>query len=139
MADEAPMPPTRIDVSFEEKGQELKADPETKEIDPNDPAQNPRQGLPETVDLDVPGPGVTQGPITLQQPKPGATGPWIQYNGVATLRIMTEKDWKAAGVESTKYCQWNALNKKRLPREMFTDEELQYLLRVDGRFSLVEE
>lgn len=75
-------------------------------------------------------------PYELAQSDPNAKGPWIQYNGVATVRILTPSDWAAAGVKSTKYCEWNYLNNKRLPRSMFTDEELQYLLRIDGRFSL---
>lgn len=74
--------------------------------------------------------------MELQQPEFGTKGPWIQYNGVATVRILTRNDWAAAGVASDKYCEWNYLNNKRLPRSMFNDQELQYLLRVDGRFSL---
>jgi len=77
--------------------------------------------------------------MDLQEQDPTAKGPWIQYNGVATVRIITPSDWVAAGVQSRKYCEWNYLNGKRLPRSMFNDEELQYLLRVDGRFSLEKE
>lgn len=132
------MAENKIDTNFEEKGTEVKSN-EKKEADPNDPKNNPRQGLPESVALDVPAQGVTQGPIQLQPPSPLANGPWIQYNGVATLRYMDENAWRSVGVDSKKYCQWNGLNKMRLPRSMFSDEELQYLLRVDGRFSLVEE
>lgn len=75
-------------------------------------------------------------PMDLARVDPNAKGPWIQYNGQATVRIITPHDWKQAGVDSNKYCEWNYLNSKRLPRSMFSDEELQYLLRVDGRFSL---
>lgn len=127
------MTDSKIDTSFEEKGQEVTAN-ENQEVDPNDPAQNPRQGLPESVAVET-----FAGPTPLAKPDPKATGPWIQYNGIATLRIMDEEMWSAAGVDSDKYCQWNGLNKMRLPRSLFNDQELQYLLRVDGRFSLVEE
>lgn len=94
---------------------------------------DPRQGLPPSVQV-VEAPG----PMDLQGPIPGATGPWIKYIGVATVRIMDAKAWEEAGVASEKYCEWNYLNNKRLPRSMFTDHELQYLLRVDRRF-IVEE
>lgn len=78
-------------------------------------------------------------PMRLELPDPNAKGPWIQYNGPATVRIMTPQDWAAAGVVSNKYAEWNYLNSKRLPRSLFSDEELQYLLRVDDRFSLERE
>jgi hypothetical protein len=52
---------------------------------------------------------------------------------------MGPEDWKAAGVDSDKTVQWNYMNKKRVSRHAFSDEELQYLLLVDGRFSLVED
>lgn len=78
-------------------------------------------------------------PMDLAQLDPNAKGPWIQYNGVATVRIMDRRAWAQASVKSDKYCEWNYMNGKRLPRSMFNDEELQYLLRVDGRFSLEKE
>ena len=79
------------------------------------------------------------GPMNLTPPDPNATGPWIEYTGIATVRIITELDWRQQGINSTNYCEWNYLNNKRLPRSMFSDEELQYLLRVDGRFTLVDD
>lgn len=95
---------------------------------------DPRQGLPSTVQ-------VVQAaePMQLQQTAPGATGPWIQYNGVATVRIMGPEEWKNVGIETDDYHEWSYMNKKRLPRSVFSDQQLQYLLRVDGRFSLVED
>jgi len=78
-------------------------------------------------------------PMDLDTAASNSKGPWVQYNGVATVRILTPSDWAAAGVKSSHYCEWNYLNGKRLPRSMFSDEELQYLLRVDGRFSLEKE
>jgi hypothetical protein len=96
--------------------------------------KDPRQGLPTSVKVES-----ASAPMKLRTPDPKAKGPWIQYNGVGTVRIMTQPDWAQAGVDSNKYCEWNYLNKKRLPRNIFTDDELQYLLRVDGRFSLVDE
>lgn len=95
--------------------------------------KDPRKGLPPSVTV------VTENtPMTLQTGK-SDKGPWIQYNGIGTVRIMDKAAWKEAGVESDKYVQWNYLNHKRVPRSLFNDQELQYLLRVDGRFSLETE
>ncbi|AYN57966.1 hypothetical protein HWB90_gp016 [Mycobacterium phage Fowlmouth] len=96
--------------------------------------QDPLKGLPPTVRVEE-----ARTPMALKQPDKSARGPWVQYNGVGTVRIMTAADWKTVGVDSKKYCEWNYLNHKRLPVSSFTDEELQYLLRVDGRFSVVED
>lgn len=95
--------------------------------------KDPRMGLPPSVVIEE-----AQQPFKLQQNNPDATAPWIQYNGVGTVRVIDAQAWRDAGVDSDKYCEWNYLNNKRLPRSIFTDAELQYLLRVDGRFSLVE-
>lgn len=92
-----------------------------------------RQGLPTSVQVET-----ASAPMQLRQKDPNAKGPWIQYNGVATVRIMTPEDWKSVGTEGP-YCEWNYLNERRLPRSLFNDQQLQYLLRQDGRFSLVED
>lgn len=120
-----------IDQNFKEEG--------AKEIDPDDPAQNPRQGLPASVQVVAPKKGESLPPVPLDNSNSSSKGPWIQYNGIGTLRIMDPAAWKDAGVNSQKNIQWNYLNKMRVPRSAFTDEELQYLLRVDGRFSLESE
>ena len=99
-----------------------------------DKAKDERSGLPPSVNVVT-----ATTPLKLQNSPPNEKGPWIQYNGVATVRVMDAAAWKAAGVESDKYIQWNYLNKKRVPRSIFNDQELQYLLRVDGRFSLETE
>lgn len=91
-------------------------------------------GLPPNVKIET-----ADEPMELKLPDPNAKGPWIQYDGVAILRYMDAAAWAAADVPSTTYYEWNYLNKKRLPRSIFSDEELQYLLRRDGRFSLVED
>jgi hypothetical protein len=78
-------------------------------------------------------------PLNLTPPDPDASGPWIEYNGIATVRIITEHDWRVQGIDSTTYCEWNYLNNKRLPKSMFSEAELKYLLTVDGRFQLVED
>lgn len=95
---------------------------------------DPRQGLPPNVVVEE-----ASAPMDLKPADPDAKGPWIQYNGVGTVRIMDEKTWRSVGVDSDKYYEWSYLNKKRLPRSLFSDAELQYLLRRDGRFSLVED
>lgn len=92
-----------------------------------------RQGLPPGVIVEV-----APTPMALKPKDPSAKGPWIQYNGVGTVRTMTPEDWRNVGTEGP-YHEWNYLNERRLPRSAFTDEQLQYLLRQDGRFSLVED
>lgn len=121
----APTPPTRIDTNFEAKADAAKAD---------DPKVNPRQGLPDTVQVQEANTPFV--PDTTQHT--AANGQYIQYNGVGTVRIMGPAEWKAAGVDSNDYFEWNYLNHKRIPRSAFTDEQLQYLLRIDDRFELVE-
>jgi hypothetical protein len=93
---------------------------------------DPRQGLPSTVKVES-----APTALDLKKPDPDAKGPWIQYEGVGTVRTITPDDWKAAGIECNDYHEWNYLNHKRLPRSAFSDQQLQYLLRVDGRFRLV--
>lgn len=92
------------------------------------------QGLPESVKVEQ-----ASAPLVLQQPDYSATGPWIKYDGVATVRIITMRDWTSAGINGTQEVQWNYLNHMRLPKSQFSEEELHYLLNVDGRFSLVED
>ena len=99
-----------------------------------EPEPDKRQGLPESVKVEE-----ASAPMQLERPAPDWKGPWIQYNGVGTVRILTPQDWRAAGVDSSTRYEWNYINQKRLPRSLFSAEELQYLLRVDGRFSLVED
>lgn len=91
-------------------------------------------GLPSNVKIEN-----AEEPMELQQPKANAKGPWVQYNGIATVRTMDEAAWRNVDVDSDRYFEWNYLNKKRVPSSSFTDEELQYLLRRDGRFTLVED
>ena len=73
-------------------------------------------------------------PMQLAPPNPFAQGPWIEYLGIATVRILHADDWANVGIDSNLYCEWNYLNQKRLPKSMFSEKQLQYLLRVDGRF-----
>ena len=92
------------------------------------------QGLPESVQIEK-----ASAPLNLHAPDYTAKGPWIKYDGVATVRIITMRDWTSAGIEGTQEVQWNYLNHMRLPKSQFTEQELHYLLEVDGRFSLVED
>lgn len=96
--------------------------------------EDPRQGLPTTVDI-------VEASVPMQLDTTRREDPnnqYIKYTGVATVRIMTEDDWNRVGVDDfTKYCEWNYLNKKMLPRSIFTDKALQYLLRQDDRFRMI--
>lgn len=108
------------------------------EDDPaNDPTKNPKQGLDKIVPdvrLETAAEPFRPNVVVSQS----ESGRFIQYNSIATVRIMDEKAWKAANVDSDRYFEWNYLNRKRIAIEAFTDAELQYLLRIDGRFSIVE-
>lgn len=73
-------------------------------------------------------------PMKLEPPDPSAKGPWIVYTGPGTVRVIKESDWAAMGLEG-KRCEWNYLNKRRLPKSQFSHKQLDYLLNVDGRFS----
>ncbi len=93
-----------------------------------------RQGLPDTVKVET-----ASAPMKLSGlDYKNSDGPWIEYTGVATVRRMGPEEWAAANINSQDYFEWNYLNHKRIPRKVFTDEQLQYLLRVDDRFRLVD-
>ena len=119
-ADDKLVPPTKIDVDFSDKPAEK---------------DDPRQGLPESVKL-LENQREALKLDTTKRIDPKSQ--YIQYNGVGTVRIMGPDEWKAAGVDSEDYFEWNYFNKKRIPRSSFSDEQLQYLLRVDDRFELVQ-
>jgi len=96
--------------------------------------EDPRKGLPPSVQVVD-----ATTPFLLQEAKPAdPKGQYIKYIGVGTVRTMGPDEWKAAHVDSQDYFEWNYLNKKLIPRSVFSDEQLQYLLRVDDRFELVE-
>lgn len=84
--------------------------------------------------------GYEEGATNLKPPDPDARGPWVQYNGIGTLRIMDKNAWTSGGVSSDKYAEWNSLNKKRIPVSTFTAQEMNYLLSpAEGRFSVVDD
>lgn len=94
-----------------------------------------RQGLPSSVQVEV-----ASAPMELDtRQRKDPRNQYIEYTGIGTLRVMTAVDWATVGVDDfTEYCEWNYFNKKRIPRTIFSDKALQYLLRQDGRFKLVE-
>ena len=95
-------------------------------------AVDPRLGLPPEVNIET-----ASAPMELVVADGNNEGPWIEYFGVGTVRVMDAAAWKEAHVDSTQYVEWNYMNENRVPRSLFNDHELQYLLRVDGRFRLV--
>ena len=96
--------------------------------------EDARMGLPASVRVEQ-----ATAPLKLEPPDSNAKGPWVKYTGIATVRTISAKGWKAAGVNSEKSAQWNYLNRMRLPKDRFNEDELHYLLEVDGRFSLVDD
>lgn len=116
----------------------IKSESEAQQDDPkNDPKVNPGQGIEEV----IPGARIETAstPFELKPTEAeGKSGKLIKYVGPALVRIMDESAWRAAHVDSDRYFEWNYLNHKQIPMEAFTDAELTYLLRIDGRFELVE-
>lgn len=106
--------------------------PPTKHVEK--PPEDPRKGLPTSVVVEE-----ATTPMELDRTKRiDANGQYIEYIGVGLVRQLTPADWAAAFVDDfSEFCEWNIYNKKRLPRSLFTDKALQYLLRVDGRFRLI--
>ena len=120
------------DLSLEGKG---------NQNDPNDPKHNPKQNVEAAVGganvvLSEGNPTAFEMDTTKRESK---TGRYIKYSGPALVRIMDAESWNAANVKSERYFEWNFLNHKKIPIEAFSDEELYYLLRVDGRFEIVED
>lgn len=116
----------------------IKPETEATQDDPkNDPKVNPGQGIEEV----IPGAKVETAstPFELNPTQAESkSGKFVKYVGPALVRIMDQAAWKAAHVESDKYFEWNYLNQKQIPMEAFSDAELQYLLRIDDRFELVQ-
>jgi len=99
----------------------------------NKPDSDPRQGLPASVNVQEANTPFVPDATKRKDP----SGKYVQYNGVGTVRIMGPAEWAAANVPSDDYHEWNYLNHKRIPLSSFSDEQLQYLLRVDDRFEVV--
>lgn len=75
----------------------------------------------------------------LMPPDPDAKGPYITYTGMATLREITKRDWQKIGVVDQGDVQWNLMNGYRIPVSNLSESAIDYCLRVDGRFSKVDE
>ena len=78
-------------------------------------------------------------PLDLMPPNPDATGPYITYTGMATLRQISKSDWKKAGVEDQGDVEWNAINGYRISVNDLSEKAINYCLNVDGRFSKVDD
>jgi hypothetical protein len=104
-------------------------------------SSNETENVSETIELDGPVQIIENADslMELTPPDPNATGPWVEYIGVATVRILNKADWSSLGIDSDLVCQWNFLNRKRLPKSLFNDAQLHYMLKVDGRFQLVDD
>ncbi len=97
-------------------------------------AVDPRQGLPVSVKVEE-----ASAPMQLDAThRTAADGKYVLYTGVATVRVMGPAEWAALHINSDQYFEWNYLNNRRIPVSSFTDEQLEYLLKVDDRFELVD-
>lgn len=112
-------PITKVDANFDDKVEDT---------------GDPLQGLPTSVQLLEEKTAYELDTKKTVSPR----GKYIKYIGVGTVRIMGPAEWKAAHVDSDDYFEWNYLNHKEIALEAFSDAQLQYLLRVDDRFELVE-
>lgn len=52
-------------------------------------------------------------------------------------RRITENQWASIGIRGATV-EWNEQNLWKLPKSMFTEEQLNYLLNVDDGFKIVE-
>jgi hypothetical protein len=95
---------------------------------------DPLQGLPASTQLD----NQSEPFRPDAEKKSDPSGKYIKYTGPNTVRIMDAEAWQSAHVDSEDYVEWNYLNNKQVPMSAFTDEQLQYLLRVDDRFAVIE-
>lgn len=105
--------------------------PEVKE---ESEENDPRQGLPDLVQVQTETQAFQPDPTKRVDPH----NKYVKYTGVGTVRIMGPEEWRACGIDSKDYFEWNYLNKKQIPLSAFSDEQLQYLLRIDDRFEVVE-
>jgi hypothetical protein len=77
-------------------------------------------------------------PFDLMPPNPDATGPWIKYDGVATLRTIDAPEWVEVGVTDQPYTEWNALNGYKVSVSDLSAGAIRYCLQTDGRFVQVD-
>ena len=77
--------------------------------------------------------------LDLMPPNPDAKGPWIAYTGLATLREISKSDWAKVGVNDQGAVEWNILNGYKISVSDLSEKAIDYCLRVDGRFSKVDE
>lgn len=64
----------------------------------------------------------------------GTKKKFIRYIGEATRRVITKDDWEKAGFSEAKATEWNIANDLALPSEEFSDAQIDYLIKTDGRF-----
>lgn len=62
---------------------------------------------------------------------------FIKYVGDATNRVISKADWDSLGLKAESV-EWSLQNDFRLPSEDFTEQQLTYLLKVDGRFKAAD-
>lgn len=69
-------------------------------------------------------------------------GPFVKYlgvlQGVSSAREITAREWLQLGIKTKGIDVWDLRNDFQLPASQFDDDQLDYLLDVDGRFALVD-
>ena len=72
---------------------------------------------------------------TVKTAKP-AKGKFVVYTGDATRRILSPEDWERAGLKGENNV-WGFHNSFRIPAEDFTNDQIEYLVKTDGKFKVV--
>lgn len=68
----------------------------------------------------------------------GTKKKFVRYVGEATRRVITKADWAKAGFEGVETTEWSIANDQALASEDFTDAQIDYLLKTDGRFKATD-
>lgn len=72
---------------------------------------------------------------TVQAPsKPKSK--FVVYTGDATRRILSPEDWERVGLKGENNV-WGFHNSFRVPAEDFTNDQIEYLTKTDGKFKVV--
>lgn len=68
----------------------------------------------------------------------GTKKKFVRYAGEATRRVITKEDWASAGFNDADASEWSIANDHALPSGDFSDAQIDYLLKTDGRFKATD-
>ncbi len=78
---------------------------------------------------------VTHAPVGVK-----VSGVFVKHNPMNffSIRIIRKEQWESIGIHDQVGVEWNEENNFRLPKELFTEQALAYLLKQDNGFELVK-